>query len=286
MTSTHRVSRLLAVTPVALIALVTAACGGSSSGSGSPTSPSPTASSIQIQLADPILVGRSEQATATASFTNGTSQAITTGFQSDTPSVATVDASGNVTGVANGRANIYVVHAGQQGTKNIRVVPNCIGDWSGSYVVRTSTCTGAFSAAGVCAGGGSFAPNRVLPTNLSLSQTRDVVTGRAFLGTIPSDTFTTNIGADGSIGFSAVARSGDNTLLQTWMLNSTRAGNMTGGFGLIWTIAGVSGELRATMDIRDLNRSSSAGVPAGMMLMHDGGGTVGLEQMARALAGR
>jgi hypothetical protein len=228
-------------------AALSSGCGGdSSSGGGSaPTAPSPTATSIQVSLPDVILVGTSETATATASWSNGSTQAVTSGFQSDVPSVATAESGGRVTGVANGRANIYVVHLGAQGTKNIRVVPNYIGDWVGSYIVRTSTCTGDFLRAGIC--DSTFAPNRVFPTDLDLSQTRDVVTGRTFLGTIPSDTFTANVRDNGSIACSVVGRSGDGQFLQGWSINSTRQGSITGSFNLLFTLVGASGELRATM---------------------------------------
>jgi hypothetical protein len=50
-----------------------------------------------------------------AQMSNGQSQSITIGWQSDISTVARVTDGGMVTGVGNGRANIYVVSGGKQG---------------------------------------------------------------------------------------------------------------------------------------------------------------------------
>ena len=75
---------LCAATSVAV-----SACDSESSGS-LPTSASPTTSAIAVTVNSPLEVDETAQAAATASLTNGQSQAVTTGWQSDAPNVATV----------------------------------------------------------------------------------------------------------------------------------------------------------------------------------------------------
>ena len=135
---------LFAATSVAVTA-----CDSESSGS-LPTSASPTTSAIAVTVNSPIKVDETAQAAATASLTNGQSQAITTGWQSDAPNVATVTPAGLVTGVANGRATVFVVSGGRQGQQVIRVVPNYEGEWAGLLRVTSCTQTGAWAQAGFC----------------------------------------------------------------------------------------------------------------------------------------
>lgn len=102
---------------------VAIACGGSSGGGGStPVAPSPTVTGVAVTLASSVLrIRETTQATATATLSNGQTQAVTTGFRSDAPDVATVSDGGLVTAVAAGLANIYVVFGGSQGLAQIRV---------------------------------------------------------------------------------------------------------------------------------------------------------------------
>ena len=72
---------LCAATSVAVTA-----CDSESSGS-LPTSASPTTSSIAVTVKSPIKVDETAQAAASASLTNGQSQAVTTGWQSHAPNV-------------------------------------------------------------------------------------------------------------------------------------------------------------------------------------------------------
>jgi serine/threonine protein kinase len=65
---------------------------------------------------------------------NGQTQAITSGWLSDAPNVATVTTGGLVTGVANGRASIYVIARGRQGQQVVRVVPDYQGRWAGGLL--------------------------------------------------------------------------------------------------------------------------------------------------------
>src|SRR5258705_4892362 len=115
--------------PVLVLVLFAVGCGGDG---GSATAPTPSTTGIVLTLPNTLVVGQTQQATATASLSNGTSTAIATGFRSDSLNVATVSDSGLVTPVSNRNADIYVISGGRQGTANIHVVPGYQGQWRGS----------------------------------------------------------------------------------------------------------------------------------------------------------
>jgi hypothetical protein len=130
-------------------AILMAACGDESGGS-LPTGASPTASAITVTLNNPIKVAETAQAAATVSLSNGQPQGVSTGWKSDALGVATVTDAGLVTGVANGRATIYVVSNGRQGQQVVRVVPSYEGQWAGLLRVTSCTQTGAWASIGFC----------------------------------------------------------------------------------------------------------------------------------------
>src|SRR5262245_62843180 len=132
-------NRRLAV--VAMCVIVGGCSGNSKSGPSTAPTADTSARAVNVTLADLIAQGTSLQATATATLASGSTQAVSTGFKSDVPNVATVTDSGSVTAVSMGRANIYVVFGGQQGTKGIRVIPNYQGNWSGRWIVSGCTQT-------------------------------------------------------------------------------------------------------------------------------------------------
>ena len=79
-----------------------------------------------------VFLGASEQMTATAS--DGRALAGTWG--SDNPSAVSVNAAtGLVTAVSAGQANIFFIADGRQGTKLIRALPNLAGKFAGNYLV-------------------------------------------------------------------------------------------------------------------------------------------------------
>jgi hypothetical protein len=95
---------------------------------------------------------------------SGSNLAATSSWSSDSNAVATVEAStGRVTGVANGGVLISVDSGGRRGTKQIRVLPNFQGTWSGSYVVSSCSATGQIAGGEPCS---TFSPNAVLPMNM------------------------------------------------------------------------------------------------------------------------
>ena len=245
---------LFAATSVAVTA-----CDSESSGS-LPTSASPTTSAIAVTVNSPIKVDETAQAAATASLTNGQSQAITTGWQSDAPNVATVTPAGLVTGVANGRATIFVVSGGRQGQQVIRVVPNYEGPWAGLLRVTSCTQTGPWAQAGFC---DEFRVGSVDGFTLGLSQTGESLTARSAYG--PSIVFppvTTTIDADGGAAFTATFRDTAPpglSLAAAWRIASAARGALAGTVTETWTLPGVPGEGRLVQDIVNAGRVGSSG---------------------------
>src|SRR4051812_36916338 len=79
-----------------------------------PVAATPTVSTITVTSAEPnVMVGATVQMTASSTLSNGTTSAPTCSWSSDTPTVASVTASGLVTGVGSGQANIICTSSGR-----------------------------------------------------------------------------------------------------------------------------------------------------------------------------
>jgi hypothetical protein len=230
---------------------------GCGDGSSTPHTPTPvvTTRSIVVTLPTGMAVGDSVQATASATLSDGSARAITNGFRSDVTSVATVTDAGMVTAVASGRANIYVVSDGQQGTRNIQVNPNYSGNWSGSYYVTSCSHSGDFAAVNFC---GSFTPNRVLPYNMSLSQTVDTVTGATYLGSLRFSQASATIGASGEVSLPGTYVEDTLTIACTWDITSPAPGRLNGTVRQVWRDSDAAGEMVVTGTIRDSMKMASA----------------------------
>ena len=249
--------RLLSLSFACLIA----ACGGDTA----PTTPStPRASAVTVNLPSPLVVGQTQQASATATLASGGTQAVTTGFRSDTPNVATVTDAGLVTPVANGRVNIYTTVSGVQGTANVRVVPRYQGQWRGTYVIRTCRSTGWFAQSpDTC--NDEARPGRVLPATMSFTQSGESVSGSHQLGAVPFGAITSPIAPDGSIRFNSTSTTASPISIDTtYTLNSTTDGRLTGGQVQVWRASGLAGDMRIESEVLDMNRivSSLSGAPA------------------------
>jgi|RhiMethySRZTD1v2_1073278.scaffolds.fasta_scaffold08592_7 Big-like domain-containing protein len=129
--------------PLVLLATVVG-CGGDEGSSGPNTSPSGTTTTVAVTVPAPVRMGQTAQASGNETLSGGQTRSITSGWLSDAPGVATVTTAGLVTGVANGRATIYVVAGGRQGQQVVRVVPDYQGTWSGGLRVTSCTGTGIF----------------------------------------------------------------------------------------------------------------------------------------------
>lgn len=240
---------------VLLVSCVLAACGGSGGGA-SPAAPSPAVRAITVSSSSDLLtIGTSEVFTASAAMSNGSASPVTGGaWGGDAPAVATVESStGKVTIVGSGNVTVFVDYHGVRGTKLVRGLPGYQGAWSGSYYVTGCSQTGDFKTIDVCSG---FPVNHVFPTNLTLTQNRDGVQGRVFLGSLGADA-TGLIQTDGRLLITAAVQESGTTIETSWTLQSTTPGRITGTLSQQWRHSGMSGEMRVNTRIRDLNRTSS-----------------------------
>jgi hypothetical protein len=132
-------------------------------------------------VSSPLRVGQTTQATGAAALSNGQTQAVTSGWQSDVPSVATVTDAGLVTAVANGRANIYVVSGGQQGLAQVRVVPDLQGRWSGRLQVTACAPSAAWATINFCS---EFPAGFSSTFGLSVTQSGELLSAVANYGSL------------------------------------------------------------------------------------------------------
>lgn len=180
-----------------LLAATLAACGGNDA-----TGPTTTPTSINVTLsAGELVAGTTARATASLLRSGGTSSAVTTGWLSDNPTVATVTNDGTVTALNNGRATIYVVSEGRQGQAIVRVYPAYAGTWSGDKVYRRCVeVTGEWSGS-TCP---TSSPGAAFSVDLRISQTLGSVTGVPEL--FAGDAYPpTTASIDGAGGFELVS---------------------------------------------------------------------------------
>jgi hypothetical protein len=168
-----------------------------------------------------------------------------------------------VTGVANGRARIFVISGGQQGEQAVRVVPDYQGGWNGGLRVTACTQTGAWATIDFC---GSFPVGGIDGYSLSLTQSGDQLTARLSYGSsLVFPSVATTIGADGSASFVATYVNIANgiTIDATVVTNSLRVGELTGTVNEVWHLPGVSGEARLAQDIVGTNHTSATALSVG-----------------------
>ena len=137
-----------------VLALLTA-CNSGDTSTVTPAAPSPpappTVTAVEIAVPNALLRATdTTQVTSTATLSNGQTQQVTAGFQSDSPSVARVTDGGLVTAVAEGRANIFVVYQGRQGQAQVRVM--------GSPLVITFNAFTGFASGAYTEGGVTVTP--------------------------------------------------------------------------------------------------------------------------------
>jgi hypothetical protein len=248
---------LLALAGVAALAV---GCGDDSPGSA--TAPSPTTSAVTVTLNSPLRVGQTTQATGTATLSSGQTQAVTSGWQSDVPSVATVTDAGLVTGVANGRANVYVVSGGQQGLAQVRVVPDFQGRWNGRLVVTSCTHTGLWATAGnFC---GEFPAGFSSSFGLSVTQSGELLSAVANYGSAVFPSTSSSIQPDGSSSFTVTLLVPETPIaVEThWVISAPRAGELTGTVTEVWRAPGIAGEGRLVQDVTSVIRTSATPMSA------------------------
>jgi hypothetical protein len=255
-------SMVLLATAATLIAI--AACN-----KGNPTNPTPVVQSIIVNSSsDMLFIGTSETFTATATASDGSSIAVVGGvWGSDSPSVATVDASGRVTIEGSGMATIFVDYQGRRGSKLIRGLPNYQGAWSGSYYITSCSNSGDFASAKFCR---LYPANTMLSTKLNLTQDRDRVEGHFYLGKLSGEA-SGPIQTDGTLLLEGSIKQPPATIDVSWRLQSATPGRITGSLKETWIVLGYSGYGVLNCRIQYLDRTSTmmmAPGPGGLWMMN------------------
>lgn len=257
-------NRFVQCLALALPLTCTAACGEDSSPPVAPsptptTATAPTTTGITVTVPGPVRMGQTAQATGTETLSNGQSQAIATGWLSDSPAVAMVTTGGLVTGVGNGRATIYVIAGGRQGQQIVRVVPDYQGRWGGALRVTSCAESGVFADIHFC---DEFPVGYLSGYTLAVAQTGEQMEATASYG--PGLVFpavSTLVLEDGSAAFStsgSVTESGITlSIAPAFTIISTRVGELIGTVSEVWRFPNFNGEGRLVQEIVNTARSSS-----------------------------
>jgi hypothetical protein len=250
-------NRLLIALPCALLA----ACGDESpSAPSSTTTASAATTAVTVTVPNPVRMGQTAQAGGTETLSDGQTRSITSGWLSDAPAVATVTNAGLVSGIANGRATIYVVAGGRQGQQVVRVVPDYQGRWSGGLRVMSCSQTGVLASLDFCAESPVGSTYRYM---LNLSQTGEQMVATVDYGApwvFPG--IAAPIREDGTSAFTpttSVTDSGVTVSVDAaFTINSIRTGELTGTVTEVWRVPNFSGEGRLTQDIVATTRDGTA----------------------------
>ena len=236
------------------------ACGG-----GSPAAPgggggSTTIQSITMTLRDLVLVGTTAAATATATLGNGQTQAVTAGFRSDAPTIATVTDGGTVTGVANGEATIIVASGGREATRRIRVAPNYDGRWQGAQRMTACSATGDF--VGICEQDGGIIGDLYAISLTARQADTLTVSGEFAIEPLVFPTFTTQVEGDGTIRFTSTTTVEGIRAEVSWQMNAAQNGRAEGTIREKYTIPGVvTGEVTYDSALSSFVRGGTAAMP-------------------------
>jgi hypothetical protein len=229
-----------------------------SGGGGSTLSPSnlPTVTGVTLSL-NPPGVGATSTAAGSATLSNGTFAAVSTGYTSDALAVATVTDAGVITGVSIGDVTISVDYKGFRASKRVRVLPNYGGTFVGSYTITSCADTGGFAEApAFCS---NFSLNSPLQIQFLNTQSLDLTTlsGQFMLGAIQGNG-TGVIAPSGALTYSGTFTSGTTTItVQNFNITSPQVNHMTGQFQIVWTDTTTSGNSVWTCTMQDATRTSS-----------------------------
>jgi hypothetical protein len=231
---------------LAAASVLSAACQKSSS----PAAPAPTVSTLSLSPGtDWVKIKGTEKFTVTALYTSGASEVVSAAWTSDNPTLATVDASGTVTGVATGQANVTATFQGRSAARGIRVIPDYAGGWAGSWAVTSCTVQGDFQAnwCDPIRGG-------VFPATLTVQQTKDVVSAtwrfQDSTGAHPG-----SIAADGTLTLTGASlQSGVTIEISAWRTVTTDNRTMTGTFTLTWHAPNRTGTAQTVIALQNFTK--------------------------------
>jgi hypothetical protein len=199
-------------------------------------------------------VGQTETFTATCNMSNGTQKAATGTWSSDNTNVAQVNASGLVTIVGAGNANIKMTESGKTGQKGIRGVPDYQGTWGqGTYRVDSCTNTSDWATMGFCA---EWPVGTLLPITLTMTQTTDIVNCTVLLGELAFTAASSTIATNGQLTLVGAITIDTTSINVTMVLQQATPGQLTGTLVQLWTDTTLLGYGQYNCSISSLSRTS------------------------------
>jgi len=254
-----RVPSLIAA--VAVSASLVACGDDSSNNNGAPTPTTTTVSGLSITGLDAVRTGFFWNYTATATLSNGTTQTVTPTWTSSNSAIASVDAAGRLDGNTHGSVNLSASYQGRTAAKNVNVVQNYGGNWTGTYRMNKCDQAGVFAQVKWCQELGGV--GATLPFSLALSQSgnsRDVIDGIFSLGGLAGNV-SGNVTGDGRLvigGTYSVTTEGItfNITIGGWNTRASPGDSMTGGWAQSLTATGASGNSYQENQIVAANHTS------------------------------
>ena len=245
------------------------ACGGNKN--STPTTPSapatPTVNSIAISGLDAVRTGFFTNYTTTASMSDGTTPTVTPSWTSSNPNIASVDATGRLDAYAHGSINLAASYQGRSASKNVSMVHNYGGNWTGTYAIQVCDQSGVFAQIRWCQGLGGI--GAILPFSLALTQSgngRDQISGTISLGSL-SGNISGNVTGDARLvigGSYNVTSSGVafTIVIGGWDTRSAAGDSMSGGWAQNLSAIGVAGNAYQQNRIVTVNHISPQGTIA------------------------
>ena len=257
----HRGTLLAGLIPACLLIACT---GGESptttaptSGSGTPTTP--TVVSVAV-VGSPPAVGAAAPFSATATLSDGTTSTITNAaaWSSSDATIASVSASGVVTGIASGDVDITATYQTVVGRRRVTIAPPTPKTFRISGTLRDAASGGVLAHVTVAAEDNAFVRYRAVSGDDGAYAISDFPPGRASL-TVETDGFepmtqTTTVSADTRIDF-ALQRRAPVNLAGTW----TGSGSDGLGPGIFtWVLTQSGGAVSGSASMRPVSQTDGS----------------------------
>lgn len=145
--------RLLPVaTAILTLGAIMAAAGCGSATPVSPSQQSPSVTALALQgSTNALLIGGRDHLQATATLVGGGMATVEVPWVSDTPSVVTIDRTlGELLAVGPGVATVSAEYHGVRASRQITVLPDLSGRWTGTSVVRSCTVVSSWFHEPLC----------------------------------------------------------------------------------------------------------------------------------------
>jgi len=275
------------------IVLSVGACGGSSPSAPTAVTPAPpatpTVTALRIDGLDALRTGFFSDYTATVTLSNGTTQTVTPTWTSSNSSLASVDSAGRLSGHNHGGITLTATHQGAAASKNVAIVANFGGQWSGRFVMRACDQSGVFATIRYCQSLGPVGSTGTM--TLSLTQggnDRTQITGNISFGGILSGAVTGNVTADARLVIGSnftVTTQGVTFSFRVggWESRLSGTSGMTGRWADSLAAIGVPGNAYTENELQSLTRTSVSEAPTTRPQSHY---VLDLSQYLAALRGR